>query len=205
VSVRSSPFGPISVLCDERVLAPRAWTLAQSQRAAQRLEVLPPGPILELHCGAGHIGQVAAMWSDRDLVQVDDDDVCCAWAARNAADNGLPSSVVCARIGQEPFRDDGFVLVLADPPYVPTDETVRFPDDPRHAIDGGADGLDGIRACLPTAARAVRPGGVVLLQVRGLEQARRAARIAVDPACRLQVDDVVVVAADRAIVELVRV
>lgn len=197
-------FGPVTVGSDHHVLEPRAWTLAQSERAAQRLRSLPPGPVLELHCGAGHIGQAAAAWSGRDLVQLDDDPVCCTWAARNATNNGLRSVVVCAQIGAEPFRDEHFVLVLADPPYVPSHETVRFPDDPRHAIDGGADGLDGVRTCLPAAARAVRRGGVVLLQTRGLEQARRAACLAGGSEPPLRLDRVVVVAPDRAIAEFVR-
>jgi methylase of polypeptide subunit release factors len=198
------PFGPITVSCDDRVLAPRAWTLVQSRRAAQRLRLLPPGPILELHCGAGHIGQATSTWSGRDLVQLDDQPVCCAWAAHNAIRNGLRPAVVCARIGRVPLRDEQFVLVLADPPYVPSDETARFPEDPRHAIDGGADGLDGVRACLPVAARAVKSGGVVVLQVRGLEQVSRAASLAAGSDPRLRLDDVMVLAPDRAVAEFVR-
>ena len=116
-----------------------------------------PGPILELHCGAGHIGQATAAWSGRTIVQIDDDLAACEWARRNAAANGVDADVRHTAIESLP-ADAAYALVLADPPYVPTDDVHRFDDDPRHAIDGGPDGLDGLRACLPVAAGAVRPG-----------------------------------------------
>ena len=84
MSILTCTFGPVDVEYDGGVLTPRPWTLVQSARAAQRLARSPDGPLLEFHCGAGHIGQAAAAWSGRHLVQVDDDPRCCDWAARNA-------------------------------------------------------------------------------------------------------------------------
>ena len=46
-----------------------------------------------------------------------------------------------------------------------------IPEDPVLAIDGGTDGLDVARACLDTAARALRPGGSLLLQLGNDAQA----------------------------------
>lgn len=204
MTVTTQRFGPIEVRWDADVLAPREWTLLQSIRAARRLLSTTAGPIAELHAGAGHIGQATAAWSDRTLVQVDDDPGCCAWAARNATDNGIRSTIVCARVDALPLRDEQFALVLADPPYVPTDEVARFPLDPRHAIDGGTDGLDGLRVCLPAAARLLRADGVLVLQVRGPHQiaAVEALLVRVEP--QLAIHDIAVAASDRAVVELVR-
>jgi methylase of polypeptide subunit release factors len=204
VTVSTGRFGPLQVRWDADVLGPREWTVLQSLRAARRLVGLTPGPIAELHAGAGHIGQATAAWSDRTLVQIDDDPVCCTWAARNAAANGIRSTIVCAGVDALPLRDEQFALVLADPPYVPTGEVCRFPHDPLHAIDGGFDGLDGLRACLPAAARALRVGGVLVLQVRGPRQvaAVRSLLVTVEP--QLELSEVAVAARDRAVVELVR-
>ena len=202
--MQSSPFGPVQVTYDEHVLAPRRWTLVQSARAARRLCGGPPGPILELHCGAGQIGQAAAAWTDRPLVQVDDDPACCAWAAHNAVVNEVRAAVVRADVDAAPVRDGECSIVLADPPYVPTGEMVGFPDDPGHAIDGGVDGLDGFRACLPAAARLVRPGGAVLLQVRGPAQAARVIAHVRTNHDELRPAEVVTVSATRAVVELER-
>ncbi len=204
MTVATQRFGPIDVHWDTGVLAPREWTLLQSFRAARRLLGTTAGPIAELHAGAGHIGQATAAWSDRTLVQVDDDPGCCAWAARNAAANGIRSTIVCARVDALPLRDEQFALVLADPPYVPTDEVSRFPLDPLHAIDGGADGLDGLRVCLPAAARALRADGMLVLQVRGPQQIAAVESLLVGVRPKLAIHDIVVAATDRAVVELVR-
>lgn len=204
MTTRTDTFGPVRVEYDERVIAPRRWTLLQSARAARRLCDAPPGTIVELHCGAGHIGQAAAAWTGRPLVQIDDDPSCCEWARRNAVANDVAATVVCTDVDSVPLRDATCALVLADPPYVPTDETARYPDDPRHAIDGGVDGLDGVRACLPAAARLLRPGGAVVLQVRGPSQAARVGSLVAEHHPELTLVDVVTVSPTRAVAELER-
>ena len=204
VTERWCEFGPLRVGYDGSVLAPRPWTIVQSRHAAVLLEDAPAGPILELHCGAGHIGQAAAAWSGRELVQVDDDPAACDWARRNAVANGVVADVWCARLEDLRTPDEMFALVLADPPYVPSAETGRFVHDPRHAIDGGDDGLAGIRASLPVAARTVRRGGAILLQVRGASQADTTREAVADAELDLEVADVLAVAPDRAVVVLTR-
>jgi methylase of polypeptide subunit release factors len=196
-------FGPLRVGYDETVLAPRPWTLVQSRHAAALLDGRPPGPVLELHCGAGHIGQATARWSRRALVQVDDDPSACAWARRNALANSVDADVRCLPL-EALHVDESFALVLADPPYVPSAETARFSDDPLHAIDGGSDGLDGIRAALPVAARCTRPGGAIVLQVRGPGQVDALRDVATDADLDVDVLGMVAVAPDRAIVVLTR-
>jgi methylase of polypeptide subunit release factors len=204
VTALTCNFGPLDVEFDDGILTPRPWTLVQSARAAQRLAHLPDGPVLELHCGAGHIGQATAAWTGRHLVQLDDDPTCCEWAMRNARRNGLAASIVCADVDAAPVAPASCALVLADPPYVPAHETARYPGDPRHAIDGGDDGLDGVRACLPSAARVLGPGGLLVLQVRGPRQAEQVEAITRTADLRLRVADVLAVSAQRAVVELVR-
>lgn len=204
MTTRTGTFGPVRVEYDDHVLAPRRWTLLQSARAAQRLCGSAPGMIVELHCGAGHIGQAVAAWTGRALVQVDDDPACCALASRNAAANDVDAAVVCADVDSVPLREETCALVLADPPYVPTEEITRFPDDPRHAIDGGVDGLEGIRACLPVASRLLQPGGGIVLQVRGPAQAARVGTLVDERHAELVLVDVVTVSPTRAVVELER-
>src|SRR4051794_34798548 len=147
-------FGPITVAFDDAVLRPRPWTFAQSEWAAELAPALPPGAILELGCGAGHIGLAAAALTDRSLVQVDSNPAACAWAERNAenADLGNRVDVRCGPFAEGVHPGEEFALVLADPPYVPTAEIGRFPDDPEVAIDGGDNGLDLIAECLDVAA-----------------------------------------------------
>jgi methylase of polypeptide subunit release factors len=204
VNERWCDFGPLRVGYDDSVLAPRPWTIVQSQHAAALLDGRPAGPLLELHCGAGHIGQAAALWSGRALVQVDDNPSACAWARRNAVANAVDADVRCLDLEELETGDESFALVIADPPYVPSAETARFAEDPVHAIDGGHDGLDGIRSSLPVAARLTRHGGAIVLQVRGPGQVDVLREVAADAGLDLDVLGTVAVSPDRAVVLLTR-
>ena len=174
VAVETLLFGPLVVTFDERVLRPRPWTLLQATWAAELAPELPPGPILELCSGAGHIGQAAAALSRRSLVQVDVDPHACglaeANAEANAATRDLEVDVRCGDLGAALVGDERFPLVLADPPYLPRREVPAWPGDPALAVDGGDDGLELARRCLDVAGRHLASGGAVLLQALGSDQ-----------------------------------
>ena len=173
-------FGTLDIAFDNRVLAPRPWTVMQAEWARELEPSLPEGPFAELGCGAGHIGLASIATNRREIVQLDSDEAACELAAANAATAGLSgrAHVRCGEFGETLLDGETFALALADPPYVPTSETWRYPDDPEAAIDGGADGLDGIRATLRVAVAHLAPGGAVLLQVWGAGQAESVAPFA---------------------------
>ena len=80
--------------------------------------------------------------------------------------NGVTGVEVRTQGVEDAARDARrYVLVIADPPWVPSAETGRFPEDPLRAIDGGADGTDLALACARTAAAVLEPGGLLLLQL----------------------------------------
>ncbi len=202
---RTCRFGPLDISFDERVLEPRAWTLEQSRWAAELAADATPGPLLELCAGAGHIGLAAAVLADRDLVQVEVDGTAAAFALANARRAGWASRVQVrvAPLEQAVNPEERFPLVIADPPYLPSGEVSRFPEDPRLAIDGGPDGLAVVRSCLAVAARHLVPGGAVLLQVAGPGQADSVAALAADgSAGQLQPGERRVVDSERAILLL---
>ncbi len=162
-------FGPIEVAFDDTVLRPRPWTLGQSEWAAELAE---SAPMLEVGCGAGQIGLAAGALSGCQLVQVDRDPAACRWAGVNATANGYGHLVEqrCGTAGDVLADDEQFELVIADPPYVRSADVHLYPEDPREAIDGGLDGLAIVRSVLIDVAGHVRPGGSVVLQVRGPAQ-----------------------------------
>jgi release factor glutamine methyltransferase len=163
----SMTFGSLSIAYDEHVLEPRPWVLLQSEWAQELLAAAPPGPVLELCTGAGHIGLMSLVGNDRRLVAVDANPTACRWARDNAEANGLADRVEVreGRLEEAVRPGERFALVVADPPWVPRADVGRFPEDPVLAIDGGDDGLDVARACLDTAADALDPGGSLLLQL----------------------------------------
>jgi release factor glutamine methyltransferase len=158
-------FGTLDITYDARVLEPRPWTAEQSRWAAELLADLPPGPVLELCSGAGHIGLLTAALSRRPLVAVDIDPAACAFARRNATRAGLHVDVREGPMDRVLAAGESFVLVTADPPWVRRADTGRFPEDPLLAIDGGVDGLDLARRCLGVADAHLTDSGSVLLQL----------------------------------------
>lgn len=156
------------------VLQPRPWTVLQSRWARALLDLVPGGPVLELCCGAGQIGLAAVAGTRRRVVLVDRSPRACAWAHHNAAANGMADRVEVRRgMADEVLADhELFPLVLADPPYLTSVDAARWPDDPRVAVDGGADGMQVPRQILAVAAGHLSSGGSVLLQAAGARQVR---------------------------------
>lgn len=170
--VESVQFGGLDIAFDNRVLRPRPWTLAQSEWAAELLSVAPPGPVLELFAGVGHIGLAAVLDSDRDLMMVDVNLAAVQLARRNADAAGLQGRVVVrhGRIDEVLESGERFPLIVADPPWVPTAGVAEFPDDPTIAIDGGADGLALARSCCRVVDAHLDVDGSAILQLGTLAQ-----------------------------------
>lgn len=164
-------FGPLDITYDERVLTPRPWTTLQSYWAHELLETAPPGPVLELCSGAGHIGLLAIHGTDRRLVCVDVDPVACGYALENAEAAGLSARVEVHDVALSAYdTDHTFGLIIADPPWVLTEHVTCFPADPVLAIDGGTDGLAIARECLAVIDRLLAPDGAALLQLGSVAQ-----------------------------------
>ncbi|WP_299929173.1 methyltransferase [uncultured Nocardioides sp.] len=160
-------FGSLTIAFDDRVLRPREWTAAQSDWAADLLATAPDGTVLELCAGAGHIGLLAVASSERHLLCVDANPVACDYARANALAAGMADRVEVREGRLQDALEPGelFPVIIADPPWVPREETGRFPEDPLTAIDGGDDGLDVARACLAVVDEHLAPGGSAVLQV----------------------------------------
>jgi release factor glutamine methyltransferase len=94
-----------------------------------------------------------------------------AVARENAANLDLDGRTVLLRGDwTSGLGDAGFDLVVANPPYIPTDviETLD-PEvrdhDPRLALDGGPDGLDPYRLLAPEILRVLKPGGMFAVEI----------------------------------------
>ena len=168
-------FGNLEIRFDDRVLRPRPWTQAQSEWAAELAATVPDGPLLELCAGVGHLGLLLTSLTDRELVMIDADETACEFARANARAAGLESRVEVRHGPVDALLDpaERFALMLADPPWVPSRDTARYPEDPGFAIDGGPDGLSVARTCVEVTARHLYPGGAAVLQLGDEGQASR--------------------------------
>jgi release factor glutamine methyltransferase len=158
-------FEGLAIRYDDRVLAPRDWTAAQSHWAAELSRTAPPGPVLELCAGVGHIGLLAVRLTARPLVCVDASLAACDLLRENARANGLRVDVREGSMEVVLHPAEQFPVVIADPPWVEHGEVGRYPEDPVTAIDGGPDGLDLVRLCLTVIAGHLMSTGSAVLQV----------------------------------------
>lgn len=165
-------FAGLDITYTGQVLEPRPWTEAQSAWAAELLSKAPAGPVLELCAGAGHIGLGAIQDTSRQLIMVDFNPVAKRLAHHNAVINGLAWQVEfrLARIEEALGSEERYPLIVADPPWVRSLETSKFPEDPVEAIDGGDDGLNLARSCVELIDVHLADGGAALLQLGNAPQ-----------------------------------
>ncbi|WP_069167559.1 peptide chain release factor N(5)-glutamine methyltransferase [Nocardia altamirensis] len=174
----TAAMGDIELAVGPGVFIPRpetellfAWALAQ-------LETLPHDHtpvVVDLCTGSGALAlAIAHARPDADVHAVELDPAALEWARRNAdrcrADGDTPITLHAADVTDPALLTelDGRVdLVVANPPYIP-DGAELDPEvadhDPHMALFSGSDGLDVIRAIIPTITRLLRPTGGVAVE-----------------------------------------
>jgi release factor glutamine methyltransferase len=135
----------------------------------QAISLARPGSVvLDLCCGTGAVGAAVAFACGIKLYAVDVDPVAVACARDNLA--GLGSVHEGDLYLALPPELRGTVdLIVCNAPYVPTDEIALMPPEardhePRHALDGGRDGLDIQRRVVSQAREWLRPKGYLIIE-----------------------------------------
>jgi release factor glutamine methyltransferase len=159
-------FAGRRIVVRQGVFVPRRRTELLARLAAS---ALPAGGIaVDLCCGTGAVAAVLADEAGAEVHAVDIDPVAVACARLN-----LPGGAG-VHVGDLwealPDRLRGRVdVVAANAPYVPTGEIPLLPPEardhePRHALDGGADGAAVHRRIAAGAVGWLAPGGTVLVE-----------------------------------------
>ncbi len=165
----STTFGGRAVRVTPGVYVPRPQSEELARRAADLLPV--EGVAADLCTGSGAIAaHLAAVRPRATIVAVDID----CTAVRAARSNGV--AVVLGDLGA-PLRGGSLDVVTVVAPYVPTTALGLLPADvrryePRHALDGGPDGLRVLRRAVADGARILRPGGWFLCELGAGQDAR---------------------------------
>ncbi|MFL5766425.1 MAG: N5-glutamine methyltransferase family protein [Actinomycetota bacterium] len=153
-----------TIRVDPGVYVPRL----QSEELARRASAFLPdrGRALDLCTGCGAIAVTMSETRPSAIVIGVDLD---PRAAANARRNGV--GALRGNLG-DALRSKGFDIVTCVAPYVPTRELRLLPSDvtryePSLALDGGDDGLAVLRGVVVSAARLLRPGGRLLVEVGG--------------------------------------
>ena len=173
-------FHGLRIAVEPGVFVPRHRSELLVREAAARGR--PGALVVDLCCGSGALGAaLAAALGGIELHAADVDPRAVRCARRNLAGTG--ARVYAGDLyGPLPASLRGRVeLLVANVPYVPTEEIALLPREARlyearAALDGGTDGLDVLRRVAAEAAGWLAPGGHLLVETSA-EQAPRAAEV----------------------------
>ncbi len=165
-------FWKIMLSVTPDVLTPRPDTEVIVDHALKSFPEAMAFSILDLGVGSGAI--LLAILAERPAAKglgVDISEEALAVARENAANLGLGGKVALLRGDWTAgLGDDGFDLVVANPPYIATEVIAELDPEvrdhePRLALDGGADGLDAYRILAPEILRVLKPGGMFAVEI----------------------------------------
>ena len=165
-------FAGHEIRVDPRVLVPRSPIAELIERqfrpflAAERV-----ARILDLGTGSGCIAIAAAHAFPQARVDATDLSPAALDVARdNVRRHGLEGRVR-TRLANvyEGLGADRYDVIVSNPPYVPRRQVEKLPREyrcePRLGLAAGRDGLAVVRAILAGAARHLRPGGLLVVEV----------------------------------------
>lgn len=157
---------------DARVLVPRPETELLVEAALRSVPKDAPARVLDLCTGSACVAVTIA--AERPQASV--------WATDLS-----PGALAVAKANAEALGVDGrvtffegdllapvpaearFDVIVSNPPYVKSGEIAglqrEVQQEPRLALDGGADGLDVIRRLVPAALARLKPGGLLALEI----------------------------------------
>ena len=173
-------FWSVDLHVDRRVLVPRPETEVLVEEAlAALVDTTTAWRVADIGTGSGAVAIVIARERPAARVSaVDASADALAVARENIVRLELAERIEtveadgAAWLAERPGTLDA---VLANLPYVPSGKIPRLQveireHEPRGALDGGADGLRELRRVVPAAVQALRPGGLLVLEI-GADQA----------------------------------
>ena len=169
--IGDADFCGYKIKVDERVLIPRPET---EDLAMMVVSVVKPGQkILDMCTGSGAIAIAVAKELEKKNIraEITASDISAdalSLAKENAQLNGATINFVQSDLFEN--LDGEYDLVVSNPPYIPT-ATVQTLQrevrdfEPHLALDGGEDGLDIYRKIAAQAAKHIRAGGSLVMEV----------------------------------------
>lgn len=173
-------FAGLRIAVRPGVFVPRRRT---QLLARQAISVVRPGDVvLDLCCGTGAVAATILSTGPStgiELHAVDVDPVAVACARDNLS--GLGGTVHEGDLYDPlpPALKGRVDLIVANAPYVPTERiALMAPEardhEPRHALDGGHDGLDIQRRIIAGASQWLRPNGYLMIETSDRQALRTA-------------------------------
>jgi ribosomal protein L3 glutamine methyltransferase len=175
---QESWFAGLPFFVDERVLIPRS-SIAELivRQFSPWVDPRRVRRILDLGTGSGCIALACARAFPRARVDASDiDEAALEVAAINRRRLRLTRRVRLVRSDHfAALSKNSYDIIVSNPPYVGEREMRGLPreyrHEPRHALASGRDGLDSVDVILRSAARHLRPLGLLVVEVGNTERA----------------------------------
>ena len=169
--IKSAWFAGLEFTVDERVLVPRSPLAEVIERGFAPWCALEPGDrVLDIGTGSGCIAIAAAHYCPG--VTVDATDISPAAlevAAANVARHDMAQRVRLIGADLFPPGEQGYRVIVSNPPYVPAGEVATLPPEYRHepeiGLASGRTGFDAAQRIVRGAAARLTKNGVLFLEV----------------------------------------
>lgn len=150
------------------VLIPRPETEHLVEAAIEKLAP-GAGPIVDVGCGSGAIAVSVALETGASVIGSDVSEAALRVADRNRRRWNAPVQLVASDV-LSAFRDGCSAMILSNPPYVPENDKAVVQREvrdyePHVALFGGPDGFEIYRRLIADAARVLRPGGWLVMEI----------------------------------------
>lgn len=177
-------FMSLDFLVSEDVLIPRQDTEILVEKAIELAKMKSNDQIriLDIGTGSGCIAISLAYYIPNSLIYALDVSGKALMVAKNNAEkNGVSSKIVFIESDihnldtKDTCFEDGFDIVVSNPPYIPTEEIKTLQIEvrgyePMSALDGGEDGLDFYKSIVDLGKEILKPSGLLMFEV-GYNQA----------------------------------
>jgi release factor glutamine methyltransferase len=162
-------FWTISLAVGPGALIPRPDSETLIEAAVAHFAGRAPATVLDLGTGPGTLLLAAlAEWPDATGVGVDASAAALHYARGNAERLGMTGRAGFIEGYWAAAIDRRFDLVLCNPPYVATDETLPAEvrdHEPASALFAGSDGLDDYRVIAAQLPHLIAPGGMAAIEI----------------------------------------
>jgi len=155
------------------ILIPRPETEILVESVLEEIKENPAPTVLEIGTGSGAVAIAVAHENQRvKFIAVDVDPRAVEIAEANANESNVSNSLEfqVSDLLTDLDSTGKFDVICSNPPYIPSDvidtlepEIARF--EPRHALDGGPDGLDVIRRLAREAPNFLKENGALILEM----------------------------------------
>ena len=171
-------FMGLTLMVDRRVLIPRPETELLVETAILKSKDFKKErlSILEIGTGSGNIAiALAKNIPGCQVTSVDISSEALIVAEANARRNCINDRIQFIKsnlfefVEMDPALDREFDIIISNPPYIPANQLNGLPADvqnePRIALDGGADGLDFYRRIILESVHYLKKGGLLLFEI----------------------------------------